>query len=468
MNNCPKCGNPLGAGISTCPICGTNTNNVVSNNSNVSSVQPIAPNITATQNNAISPSTPTLVQNNSTMQAAQTQQPGVAPVSPVQNNIPQSSPIQPAVDPVQPSGINAASTAPLASNTTRIGEPTVSNITTPNQLNQSNLNLNPVPDISAQSPVTQAQSSNIQTTIQQTQPVAPTPSKTEPMPLNSSVSSQPLTPSITTNSIPASPQITTTQPIEKKETKKSSKLKVNKNIIVIAFAAIVIIIIMSFALTNKKPTAQNNNNNQNNNNTETPAIAQKDTITGGFKYKLEDGWVVESGGSNVIIKNAKENVILKLEQQNYNLSAITKDNINNYLNLNSNATELSVDETQIGGKASYLVNAKFSETQADDSNKYNVQYYFINGGPEITLGATIIYLSDEAKNTYEGSVVTLLGSLSYSDSSQKALQSIEDHYEAFSLFPKIIRNSSTQTNQNTDTYTNTEYEQSPNNNENTN
>lgn len=468
MNNCPKCGNPLGAGISTCPICGTNTNNVVNNNSTVSAVQPVAPNITPAQNIATPTVTPNSVQTNSVTQVAQTQQPSVAPTSPAQNITPQPSVAQPVVAPVQPSVINPTSPTPVTSEAPKTVQPTINNMATPSQSNQNNSISNPAPATIPMSQATQIQSNNLQTTVQQNQPVTPAPLKTEPVPIPSltPTATQPITPTAVSNSITPTPKVTTSPTPEKKETKKGLKIKVNKNVLIIAIAAIVIIIFMSFALNNKKSTAQTNNTNQNSTNIETPTVAQKDTITGGFKYKLEDGWIVESGGNNVIVKNAKENVVLKLEQHNYNLSAITKDNINNYLNLNSNATELSVDETQIGGKASYLVNAKFSENQTEESNKYNVQYYFINGGPEITLGATVIYLSDEAKTTYEGSVVTLLGSLSYSDGSQKALQSIEEHYEAFSLFSKIIRNSSTQTNQNTDIYTNVEQEETVNNNEN--
>ena len=50
MSNCPKCGNPLQEGVTTCPICGTNINNNNKDNSEVVSQETVAnTNVSTTQ-----------------------------------------------------------------------------------------------------------------------------------------------------------------------------------------------------------------------------------------------------------------------------------------------------------------------------------------------------------------------------------------------------------------------------------
>lgn len=447
MNNCPKCGNPLAPGVTICPICGTNTRSTI-NNQPVQPAQQVQPKI-----EPIAPS----VQNHQAVTSVPNQQTVNISSQPVQN----TQSIQNTVVPAQPlttkplpnqqppisNGVIATPPVqtpsnPLPQNTIKSDQ--VNNtVTNANNFRASTLEPQPsiTPNINPQRTV------NIQqppTTFTQT-PTQITPNLNSMTPVNQT--QQPV------SNIRSS---TTTKTVSEPKDKKTKKnLKLNKNTLIIIVAVVIIAIFMIFALNNNKNKSNGANNNNPDDNSQTPTIVKKDVITSGFKYKLEDGWLVQNAGTNVIIKNAKENVIIKLEQYAYNLSTLNKDNISSYLTSDTTVEDLTVDETQIGGKSSYLINAKISETQSTDSNKYNVQYYLINGGPELTLGATVIYLSNEAKTTYEGTVVTLLGSLSYSDGSQKALESIETYYEAFNLFSRIIRNSNYQ-EQNIDTNTSSE------------
>ena len=128
MNNCPKCGNPLQPGVSTCPICGTVINQATPAAPGAP-VQPAAPAPAPVANPGVAPTTPTAVPGTPVPPAVPT--PGtpaapvpgapVAPVSPVPGTpVPpvQASPVPGAPAPGPIPGSPAALAAEAAAQAT--------------------------------------------------------------------------------------------------------------------------------------------------------------------------------------------------------------------------------------------------------------------------------------------------------------------------------------------------------------
>lgn len=125
MNNCPKCGNPLQAGISTCPICGTNINpvNTVGVPQTPTQPNPVQPiNVAPMQPQA----TPVMGVNQPMPNGAINMQ----PQTPI-NNVQTQPVMQP--NPVQPvQGVATPSPAPVEQKTPVVtSEQVVSTPTTP-------------------------------------------------------------------------------------------------------------------------------------------------------------------------------------------------------------------------------------------------------------------------------------------------------------------------------------------------
>ncbi len=124
--------------------------------------------------------------------------------------------------------------------------------------------------------------------------------------------------------------------------------------------------------------------------------------------------------------------------EKYNLKVISleeNDNLNEniiagYYNSNASFKDTNVNATKISAKDAYLVNTA--------SGSLQVQSYYINGGNNLTIGATIVYQSAASKEKYETAVTELIGSISYSDDSLKAISTIEMYSEVFGAYKGVF------------------------------
>ena len=160
------------------------------------------------------------------------------------------------------------------------------------------------------------------------------------------------------------------------------------------------------------------------------SIASAQAASNGFKFNLAEGWIIQEDGSNVIITNSDETVVLKLEKINSNFSKINKSTIESYYSSKSEFTNTKVEEVKISVKDAYLVNT--------NSGELPVQIYYINGGTSLTLGATIVYQSKESKEKYVAEVTELIGTMSYSDESIKAISTIEMYSSIFKNYQGVF------------------------------
>lgn len=376
MNNCPKCGNPLQVGTSSCPICGTDIS--------AASAQPTKTTVTVAS--VATPTTPPVNQP--------------APVVEQSQPAPTTQPVV-ATEPV--------TTAPVTEAPTQ-----------------------PTPSVS------------VEPTTQPVQQVAPTP-VTEPV--TTPIDPNAIAPTVKSidagtpvPSIPASlnpdANLSVSAPVEESKKVKKAKKGINKNVLVILLVVLVAAGIGAFLLmggTGKKTTL-------------TPApvteeIAYTSVSTNGYKLKLQDGWIVTEDGDNVIITNSEETVALKLAHSDFSVSSITKETIESYFATRSDFTNTEILETTISAKEGYLVNTTMVEAP--------IQVYFIGGGNNLTIGATIVYVSAETKTKYEAAVTEMIGSLSYSDESLKAISTIDMFNGAFGVYNGIIAQTQT-TQQSTD------------------
>ena len=120
-----------------------------------------------------------------------------------------------------------------------------------------------------------------------------------------------------------------------------------------------------------------------------------------------------------------------LEKINSNFSKINKSTIESYYSSKSEFTNTKVEEVKISVKDAYLVNT--------NSGELPVQIYYINGGTSLTLGATIVYQSKESKEKYVAEVTELIGTMSYSDESIKAISTIEMYSSIFKNYQGVCR-----------------------------
>lgn len=385
MNNCPKCGNPLQAGITSCPICGTNISNEMFNKVETSNIK-VA----------------------SVGQAPQTQAPlKVEPTAQVQSQtaVPQQQ--------VQPSNISA----PVQQATVQQQVQTQS-APAPQPMQ--------VAESVQQSTTQDSNNANVQTLNQQPvdpSSLAPTVPKVEmatPVP-----------------SIPASlsenfANENTAQAVNSPTVNASSKpKKSNKKMLIVVFAFVILIAGIGgyFFINQSASTNQPIQQTQN-------EVATTSIMSNGYKLKQKDGWLTVEDGSNVVITNTSETVVVKLEHSTGNISEINEDYIKNLMNQNTMYTNTEVTTTKISAKDAYLVNTQI--------NSLPVQVYFINGGSNLIIGVSVIYQSNDSKNKYEAEVVEMIGTLSYADDSIKAISTIDMYRDAFSLYGNIISNRNNQ------------------------
>ena len=380
MNNCPKCGNPLQVGTTSCPICGTNI---------ASAVQPVQ--------NENGKTTVTVA---SVAKAVPTS--NVANTSSAQPT--QVAPVAQATQPAQTQVVQQATTTQT---TQPLPEQTVA----------------PQPVQPVEKPVVEP--------TQNVAPVAPTTEAKEQVPIDpNSIAPviQPIEMSSPVPSIPSSLSESSTvvnAPVENKKSKETKKI--NKNILVIA-GILAVVIIAAVLMMNIKPKTNLNNNAVNNKNSTAEITA---VSTNGYTFNLENGWLITEDGTNVIVTNKEETVAVKLNYTKDNLETISKSTIESYFASRTDFTNTEVIDTTISAKQTYLVNTQINQAM--------VQVYYINGGSNLTLGAVAVYQSSDTKEKYEANVTELIGSLSYSDESLKAINSMEMYSNIFNVYNGVFQ-----------------------------
>lgn len=428
MNNCPKCGNPLQIGTTSCPICGTN---IIEN----APVQPAAPKKEAVSVASVGAPSPKPVQGT----------PVVQPV--VKEEVVKQNIAEQKVESTQP-------TAPQVAQP-KVAEPTVA----PQPSQQAEIKVEPAQEAPVQvtptpQPIVEEVKAEAQAPV--VQPITPTPQNVEPAVTQPQATSevkqevQPQvadapTPSIDAASlapnvpkiesatpipsVPA-PSITSTAPANNitveapKVDNKKAKKPMNKNVLVIGSIVLFALVVGGiFMMTNKsklnnQPTTPNNNS----------LVATK-ISSNGYKFDLLDGWLIHEDSSNVIITNSNETVVIKLEHLDSGINKINKEIIEGYFKTRTEFATPDVQETKVNSKDAYFVNTNMNETP--------VQVYFISGTTELTLGATIIYQSSDIKTKFESEVVKLIETLSYSDDSIKAISSMQMYSNIFNIYGGI-------------------------------
>ena len=165
------------------------------------------------------------------------------------------------------------------------------------------------------------------------------------------------------------------------------------------------------------------------NNTE---VSLSDMASNGYHLKIAEGWELNEDGNNVILTNSESTVAIKLEHSNANLNTIDANGIEEILSQNENYKDVEVTSVDVSGRNAFLIAATI--------NNYPVQIYFINGGSNLVLGATIVYQSNDTKTKYEATITEMIGTLSYSEASVKAIETVSQYSQMFGVFNNIIYN----------------------------
>lgn len=332
MKNCPKCGNQLQEGVTSCPICGTN---ILENTEAVASA-PAQATETLGETPTVAPApAPQPEQPAAPVQAPEA--PAAAPAEPA----PTAEAIAPTVDPVTPS--------------------------------------TPIPSI-------------------------PT--------------------SLTGGAKPE--EAAKTAEDSKKNVAQKPKKGVNKGII-FGFLILVLIGVGAYVFLNNGSSVQPSNNNP---GTPSGNLVGTKVSSNGFKFNLITGWIINEDGENVIVINENSTVAIRLVYSKANLADVTKDQIDEILSDNELYKETVINELKLTGRDAFQVNTMV--------NDIPVQVYFINGGSDLTLGATVVYQTKESKEKFEAEVTEMIGSLSYSNDSIKALDTMSSYSEMFSVYDKIM------------------------------
>lgn len=391
MNNCPKCGNPLQVGTTSCPICGTNIS---------SSVQP--------EQKTDGAKTTVTVASVATPPAQPAAQPAVAQAqaAPAVATQPVAQPAAPA--PVVEQAPVQQPVAPAPVQEVKVEQPAPAPAPAP---------VAPTPTVEAATPAPVQPEVKEETPIDPNS-IAPT---IKPVEIGTPV------PSIPASLNPDAPVVTASVDASVKMEK--PKKKSNKTAIVLLGILAVVVIAAVLMMNMGGGTKLNSNVNTNagkNSSLEITAVS-----TNGYKFNLEDGWLITEDGTNVIVTNKDETVAIKLDYTKNSLDTISKSTIESFFASRSDFTNTEVTETTISAKKAYLVNTQINQAM--------VQLYYINGGANLTLGATIVYQSAETKTKYEANVTELIGSLSYADESLKAISSMEMYSNIFGAYNGVFQ-----------------------------
>lgn len=385
MNNCPKCGNPLQVGTSSCPICGTNILATTAEPAKEAPA-PVAP----------APAAPAVVQVTEKKEVV------TAPTAQVVATPAKASAPAPVVE------------------TTKAVEPKVETQT-------------PAPVAPAPTPTVAPVATE---TVVQPTTVEPTVTKT--------ITESEIAPTIKTidagtpvPSIPAS--LSTDAPTEveaptKGKAKKArAGIKINKNALVIGIVVIAALVGVYFMTMGNTNTLKNNPSNK---PTEEENLASTSVSSHGYKINLADGWVSTEDGQNVVVTNINGTVAIKLDHNSTSLESITKETIEGYFQNRTEFSNTKVSETTISAKKAYLVDTNI--------NSAPVQVYFISGTSSLTLGATVVYQSEESKTKYEAEITKMIGTLTYSDESLKAMDTLEMYANIFNVYNGVMNYTPTQ------------------------
>ena len=142
-------------------------------------------------------------------------------------------------------------------------------------------------------------------------------------------------------------------------------------------------------------------------------------------------------GQNVVVTNINGTVAIKLDHNSTSLESITKETIEGYFQNRTEFSNTKVSETTISAKKAYLVDTNI--------NSAPVQVYFISGTSSLTIGATVVYQSEESKTKYEAEITKMIGTLTYSDESLKAMDTLEMYANIFNVYNGVMNYTPTQT-----------------------
>jgi uncharacterized Zn finger protein (UPF0148 family) len=208
------------------------------------------------------------------------------------------------------------------------------------------------------------------------------------------------------------------------------KKPVKKTPIIVGAILIIVLGIGCFMFL--KPAKTVNKGASNNGETPKEEIALSSMSSNGYHLKVAEGWAINEDGTNVILTNNDGTVAIKLEHSAANLASIEATQIEDIMNSNGNYQDVNVSEVDVSGRSSFLVSTNI--------NSLPVQIYFINGGPELIIGATIVYQSNDTKDKYEATVMEMIVSLSYTDDSIKAIEAMSEYSQMFGIFNNVTYN----------------------------
>ena len=291
----------------------------------------------------------------------------------------------------------------------------------------------------AQAPQQTAQPAQAAQPVQPAQPAAAPAPTPETQPATETPTAEAIAPNVervtATTPVPSIPT-SLSNSSEHKETKleedgpkltKKPKAGINKGII-IAFLIIALVgvggyIYMSMSGSSMKGGTDGNE-------PPTGDYAGTKVSSNGFKFNLINGWIINEDGEHVVVINESSTVAIKLVYSKANLADVSRDQIDDILNEKEIYKDTEINELKLTGRDTYQVNTVV--------NDIPVQVYFINGGSDLTLGATVVYQTKESKSKYEPEVTEMIGSLSYSNDSIKALDVMSSYSEMFSVYDKVM------------------------------
>ena len=466
MNNCPKCGNPLQEGTTSCPICGTNI--VETKTAEVASVAvPVAPTEEkkeeAKPESAPTPEAPaqapaeekkeepakaeeTPAPEKTETEVKPESAPAPAPEPPKEEAAPAEPPKEeekhveapapeapapeaaPAPAPAEPSPATSAPTAEVkAPEAPAPTEQPVAPVAEPAPAQAAEAQpAQPAAPVAPATPAPEAQPAPAAEATPAQPAVAPAPEAqggiaptVERVEMPTPVPGIPSSLSEQTISInPDQPLVANPALMPKKKPKKSF-------IIAASILGVLIVVgVLAMILMPGKATKKGNNNQGNK-----EELSMSSMASNGYNLKLADGWQINEDGSNVVITNADSTVAMKLDHSAANLGAVTIEQIEDVMKSNSSYQNVEVNNISISGRSSYLVSTSINEIP--------VEIYFINGGSNLVLGATIVYQSNETKSKYESSVTEMIGTLSYSEDSIKAIETISQYSQMFKIYGTV-------------------------------
>lgn len=259
-------------------------------------------------------------------------------------------------------------------------------------------------------------------------PASPAPTTEEIAPVVERVVPSTPVPSIPTsltNSLDSQEPTAPTVEAEGPKLTKKPKKGINKGL-VLGFLVVVLLGVGAYMFLGNGSSMKGKNQTP----TTKTNFASTKVSSNGFKFDLVNGWIINEDGKNVIIVNESSTVAIKLVYSKANLADVSKDQINQILIDKNNYTDTEINQIKLTGRDTYQVNTTV--------NDIPVQVYFINGGSDLTLGATVVYQTKESKTKFEPEVTEMIGSLSYANDSIKALDIMSSYSQMFGIYDKVI------------------------------